>query len=139
MQEQEDKKREKRGALGKCIVLRRTGTGPYERGLRVRLLNRNYGQGYVAKPFVGKGLAVQIHTGKRHLIGRGTAQLGSLCGTGLGLTDFDIAGKLALGIEVTGHCRTDRTQHTTQVFCMVDKPYSLMVQFQSHHFTSPGI
>ncbi len=78
MQGREDKKREKRGAQGKCSVLRRTETGPYERGLRVRLLNRHYGQGYIAKPFVGKGLAVQIHTGKRHLIGRGTAQLGSL-------------------------------------------------------------
>ncbi len=76
MQGQEEKKRENRGAQDKCIVLRRTETGPYERGLRGRLLNRNYGQRYVAKPFVGKGLAVQIHTGKRHLIGRGSAQLG---------------------------------------------------------------
>ena len=76
MQVQEEKKREKRGALGKCIVLRRTETGPYERGLRVRLLNRNYGQGYVAKPFVGKGLAVQIYTGQSHSFSRGVTQLG---------------------------------------------------------------
>ncbi len=76
MQGQEEKKRENRGAQGKCIVLRRAETGPYERGLRGRLLNRNYGQGYIAKPFVGKGLAVQIHTGQSHTFSRGVTQLG---------------------------------------------------------------
>ncbi len=76
MQGQEEEKRENRGAQGKCIVLRRAETGPYERGLRGRLLNRNYGQGYIAKPFVGKGLAVQIHTGQSHTFSRGVTQLG---------------------------------------------------------------
>ncbi len=76
MQGQEEEKRENRGAQGKRRVLRRAETGPYERGLRGRLLNRNYGQGYIAKPFVGKGLAVQIHTGQSHTFSRGVTQLG---------------------------------------------------------------